>query len=80
MLQRSQVEPNLDSVQAVIDSESILHRSVVDIQQYDDTLVIFTANETPISFIRLVLQKVWRGPIEVYCTPALLAGSEMSLT
>ncbi len=80
MLQRSQVESNLDSVQAAIESDSMLNRSVVDIQQHDETLVIFTATETPISFIRLLLKKVWQGPIEVYCTTALLAGSEMSLT
>ncbi|NKB51847.1 MAG: hypothetical protein GKR97_06425 [Rhizobiaceae bacterium] len=80
MLQRSKVETSLDSVQAVIESQSILNASVVDIQQYDDTLVIFTADETPISFIRLLMKKVWNGPIEVYCTTALLAGSELSLT
>lgn len=80
MLQHSKAETNLDNVQAVIESESMLNHSIVDVQQHDDTLVIFTAHETPVSFVRLMLSKVWRGPIEVYCSTALLAGSDMSLS
>jgi len=80
MLLHSQAEISLDNVQSVIDSDSMLNEAVVDVQQHDDTLVIFTAHETPISFVRLLLRKVWSGPIEVYCSTALLAGSDMSLS
>ena len=80
MLQHSHADTSLENVQAVIDAESMLNHAVVDVQQYDDTLVIFTSHETPTSFVRLLLRKVWTGPIEVYCATALLAGSEMSLS
>ena len=45
----------------------------------DDTLVILTAQETPETFVRLALDKVWTGPIEVYCASALLDGSDIGL-
>ncbi|MEP1208846.1 MAG: hypothetical protein ABJM29_14135 [Rhizobiaceae bacterium] len=80
MLQHLPAEASLDNVQAVIDGESMLYHSIVDVQLYEDTLVIFTVHETPVSFVRLLLRDVWRGPIEVYCSTALLAGSEMSIS
>ena len=80
MLEQSQADDSLKRIHTAIENEAILNDAVVDIQQYDDTLVVFTSTETPVSFVRLVLRKVWTGPIEVYCATALLTGSDMSLS
>ena len=43
------------------------------------TLVILAAQETPETFLRMTLDKVWQGPIEVYCASDLLEGPEFGL-
>ena len=70
---------NAHNVHAAIENEAVLSNAVVEVQQYDDTLVVLTAQETPETFLRLTLNKVWTGPIEVYCASGLLDGSGMSL-
>ena len=76
MLQHSNADASLGSVQNVIANHKLLNDSIVDIDQYDDTLVIYTHGDVPDSFMRLMLQKAWTGPIEVYCTSSLMGGSD----
>jgi hypothetical protein len=79
MLPRVEPTTSLHSVQTALENEAVLNDAILDVQQYEDTLVILTAQETPEAFLRLTLDKVWDGPIEVYCATALLDGSEFSL-
>ena len=79
MLNRAVAETGLHGVHAAIENQAVLNDAVLDVQQMDDTLVILTAQETPETFVRLALDKVWNGPIEVYCASALLDGSDFGL-
>jgi hypothetical protein len=80
MLQPSTPDVDLNGVHAAIDSQTILNDVILDIQQYDDTLVIFTSQDTSHTFIRLILRKVWTGPLEIYCAIALMSGSDRALS
>lgn len=79
MLRPVETQSRLQGVQTAIENEAILNDAILDVHQQDDTLVILTAQETPETFLRLTLDKVWNGPIEVYCATALLDGADFSL-
>ena len=79
MLNRAEADTGLQGVHAAIENEAVLNDAILDVQQMDDTLVVLTAMETPETFLRLTLDKVWNGPIEVYCATALLEGSDFGL-
>ncbi|MEP0943688.1 MAG: hypothetical protein ABJH63_13980 [Rhizobiaceae bacterium] len=79
MLRPVETQSRLQGVHTAIANESILSDAILDVHQQDDTLVILTAQETPETFLRLTLDKVWTGPIEVYCATALLDGADFSL-
>lgn len=76
MLQQTSAESQMRDIQAMIDGDTLLSRTISDVQRYDDTLVVFTQTETPTTFIRLILKSIWTGPIEVYCVTALMAGAD----
>ena len=78
MLQHSNADAGLGSVQYVIENEQLLSDAILDIDQYDDTLVVYTHSDLPESFMRLMLQKAWTGPIEVHCTPSLMASGDFA--
>ena len=80
MLQPTITDFRLADVHAVIDHEALLGDNVMDVQHYDDTLVLFTKREMPSTFARMLLKKVWAGPIEDYCASALTVGSEVTLS
>lgn len=80
MLQSPIIDSRLDDVQAVLEKEAFLDSNIMDVQQYDDTLVLLTKREIPLSMVRLLLRKVWTGPIEVYCASALMTGSDLTLS
>lgn len=80
MLQKTDLPDNLENVFSLIEDEVFLRISILDVQTYDGTLVVMTSNDVPRMFIRMILKKVWSGPIEVYCASALMAGSSVSLT
>lgn len=79
MLNRAEAQSGLKSVHAALENQAVLNDAILDVQQMDDTLVILTAQETPETFLRMTLDKVWNGPIEVYCASALLDGPDISL-
>ena len=70
---------NLSAIQDLIEKEEFLKLSVLDIQSYDGTLVAMTDDVVPRPFVRMILKKVWNGPVEVYCASALMEGSTSSL-
>jgi len=80
MPETSNYSVELRRVEALIENEVFLSLSIVDVQVYDNTLVVMTEHSVPRTFVRLLLKKVWEGPIEVYCASALLAGSGIALT
>lgn len=80
MLQKTTPPNELDTVLSFMEKEVFLRLSIVDVQAYDDTLVVMTSSDVPRVFVRMLLKKVWAGPIEVYCATALMAGSNISLT
>lgn len=71
---------SLDEINWFIDSEMFLKMSVVDVQVYDDLLVVMTDHAIPRTFVRLLLKRIWKGPIDVFCATALMGGNEISLT
>ena len=79
MLNRAEADIGLQGVHAAIENQAVLNDAILDVHQMDDTLVVLTAQETPEAFLRLTLDKVWNGPIEVYCATALLDGSDFAL-
>ena len=80
MSQQASADGELNAVIAAIRSEPMLNQAVVDIQRYEDTLAVFTSQDTPESLVRMVLKNVWSGPIEVHCTTSLVAGSDTDFT
>ena len=80
MLNPATKSNDINEIQNLIDQEVFLSLSVVDIQVYDNTLVVMAGHSVPRAFVRMLLSKVWNGPVEVYCASALFAGSGMALT
>lgn len=76
---QNQFEDKLDRIFSLIERETFLKLSVLDIQQYDDTLVVMSDDAVPRAFVRQILNKVWQGPVEVYCAASLMAGSTTTL-
>ncbi len=80
-MQIPEVKTNsIDEVQHLIDQEVFLTLAVVDVQVYDQTLVVMTSHSVPRAFVRMLLRKIWNGPVEVYCASALFAGGNIALT
>ena len=79
MLNRAEAQSSLQGVHAALESQAVLNDAIIDVHQMDDTLVILAAQETPETFLRMTLDKVWQGPIEVYCASDLLDGPEFGL-
>ena len=79
MLQQVVADSDLDGIWSAVECESFLNDVVLDLQIYDDALVVFTSQDTPSNLVRLVLRKVWSGNIEVHCATDLMAGAEMAL-
>lgn len=75
----SNTNQNLATIQKLVEQEQFLRLSVLDIQSYDGTLVVMTDDAVPRPFVRMILKKVWDGPIEVFCASALMSGSTASL-
>ena len=80
MLQKTSAPNDIDAVLTFMEEEVFLRLSIVDVQNYDDTLVVMTGSDVPRVFVRMLLKKVWSGPVEVYCASGLMAGSNVSLT
>lgn len=64
-------------VEQMIARDTFLRQAVLDIQEYDDTLVLMVAPNVPHIFVRTVVRQIWAGPIEIYCATALMAGAEV---
>ena len=79
MLNRAEAHNGLQGVHAALASQAVLNDAILDVLQMDDTLVILAAQETPETFLRMTLDKVWNGPIEVYCATDLLDGADFAL-
>jgi len=60
------LEAMSDKVDAHIQSSPALRLAVMDVQRYDEVLVILANGLMSPSFIRLALEPHWKGPIEVY--------------
>ena len=73
-------EDRFARIQELIDSEVFLQLSVIDIHVDNDTLVVMTDHQVPRNFVKLLLRKVWNGPVEVFCASAIMDGSMISLT
>ena len=56
----------LEEVDAHIKERPALRLAVMDVQLYDATLVILANGLMSPAFIRLALEPLWNGPIEVY--------------
>lgn len=67
---------DLEKVQAVINKETFLRISVLDVQNYDGTLVVMTDHNVPQKFTRHIMDMVWNGPVEVYCASTLMTGAD----
>ena len=78
MLPPGHKQNELSIIQNIIDEEVFLKLSVVDFHTDDDTLVVMTDHQVPCAFVKMILQKVWNGPVEVFCASAIMAGSAMS--
>jgi len=53
-------------VEAYIKARPALRLAVMDVQQYGETIVILANGLMSPAFIRLALEPMWPGPIEVY--------------
>jgi hypothetical protein len=73
------IKNNLAEIEKLIEEEQFLRLSVLDVQNYDGTLVVMTDDAVPRPFVRMILRNVWNGPIEVFCASALMGGSNASL-
>ncbi|MEM8749135.1 MAG: hypothetical protein AAGF28_02460 [Pseudomonadota bacterium] len=69
----------LVAIERVVQEEQFLRLSVLDIQLYDDTLVVLVDQQVPRAFLAQILRRSWSGPVEVYCASALMAGSDTAL-
>ncbi|MEM1039217.1 MAG: hypothetical protein AAGI12_07070 [Pseudomonadota bacterium] len=56
----------LEEVEAHIKQRPALRLAVMDVQLYDATLVVLANGLMSPAFIRLALELLWKGPIEVY--------------
>ncbi|MEL6744041.1 MAG: hypothetical protein AAFO68_01045 [Pseudomonadota bacterium] len=56
----------LEEVEGHIKERPALRLAVMDVQLYDATLIILANGLMSPAFIRLALEPLWKGPIEVY--------------
>lgn len=73
-------ENKIAEIEKLIENEQFLQLSVLDVQDYDGTLVVMTDDAVPRPFVRMLLRKIWDGPVEVYCASGLMSGSTASLS
>mgnify|MGYP007014085268 FL=1 len=64
------------SVQKLVAGDTFLKPSVLDLQVYDETLVILTDHQLPRAFVEKIVAASWPGPVEVYCATDLMTGAE----
>jgi len=60
------LEAMADAVDSHIQNSPALRLAVMDVQRYDEALVILANGLMSPAFIRLALEPLWHGPIEVY--------------
>lgn len=60
------LEALVAEVDASINVRPALRLAVMEVQRYDETLVILANGLISPAFIRLALEPIWPGPIEVY--------------
>ena len=77
MLNSDEKTTELNKVQSIISKETFLRISVLDIQNYDGTLVVMTDHNVPQKFTRHIMSKIWDGPVEVYCASGLMTGANL---
>ncbi len=75
---RQQLE--LAKIEELVENEVFLGLSVLDVQTYDDTLVVLTDDHVPRAFVRVILKQAWSGEVEVYCANGLMMGSTTALS
>lgn len=69
---------DLNNVMKIINDETFLRISVLDVQNYDGTLVVMTDHNVPQKFTRHIMNKIWNGPVEVYCASSLMTGTGLA--
>ena len=57
----------LTSIEKMVEASAFMRHAVMELEQYDNTLVALTSQIEPKGQVRNFLEKVWNGPVEVYC-------------
>lgn len=69
---------SLEDVERVLSRDVYVRNAILNVEEYDGTLVIFVEPDVPPVFVRTLVRPVWDGPVEVYCATALMTGSRHS--
>ena len=65
----------LNCVQLLVARDTFLRPAVLDLQVYDETLVVLTDHQLPKAFVENIVAKSWPGPVEVHCATELMMGA-----
>lgn len=69
----------LEEVGLVIERNPALRMAIMDVQAYDETLVLLTNSLVSGPFIKLSLEAHWPGPIEVYDAASLFSSQNQEV-
>lgn len=71
----SKFDRALGAVQSLVANDAFLKPAVLDIQIYDETLIVLTDHVLPEKFVEKIVAKSWPGPVEVHCATDLMVGA-----
>jgi len=66
----------LAKVQSLVADDDFLRSSIMELQLYDNALVVFITRELPASFVDAIISPHWDGPVEVYCASDIMIGTD----